>query len=157
MKNDWGAELLQSDRSWICVYIVKYVTETLQFCRINQARLQQQQHTINNPESAWMKYKTCRARLFSSVNSVTSIALHGAPHRCVSATEAGSHNRNLIQPFYGQGETHCIPSNNRHCLNIHVLLCNKSYNLLHTCVHVRTFSRIVMEGCNALYCVCVHI
>lgn len=72
----------------------------------------------------------------SSLNSVTFIAIHGPPNWCVSATEDGYHNRNLIQPFYSQEETHCIPSNNRHCLNIHVALCNKSNNLLHTLVHL---------------------
>lgn len=72
----------------------------------------------------------------SSLNSVTFITIHGPPNWCVSATEDGYHNRNLIQPFYSQEETHCIPSNNRHCLNIHVALCNKSNNLLHTLVHL---------------------
>lgn len=83
----------------------------------------------------------------SSVNSVTSIALHGPLRRCVSATEAGYHNRNLIQPFYSQEETRCIPSNNRHCLNIHISLCNKSSSLC-ACTHT-PFLKIM--------CVCVFI
>lgn len=59
-----------------------------------------------------------------SVNSVTSIALHGPPQWCVSAAEAGYHNRNPIQTFYSRQEICCIPSNNTHCLSIHILLCN---------------------------------
>lgn len=46
------------------------------------------------------------------------------------------HNRNLIQPFYSQEETDCIPSNNRHCLNIHVLLCCLSYMYVCTRAHI---------------------
>lgn len=122
VKEDW--EMLQNDRIWICVYTVQYVTETLKFCRINLAKLQRWQHMMNQWESAWRKCKTCCVWHWklSSVNSVTSIALHGAPHWCVSATEAGNHNRNLIQPFYSHKETRCVPSNNRHCLNTHGLL-----------------------------------
>lgn len=81
---------------------------------------------LNKGEPAWLNYEArCLWHyILSSVNSVTPIALHGSPHWCVSATGARYHNRNLIQAFYRQEETHCIPSNNRHCLNIHVLLCN---------------------------------
>lgn len=110
---------------------------------------------MNSWESVWMKYKTCCIWhcTLSSVNTVTSIALHGPLHQCVSAIEDGYHNRNLIQLFYSQGETRCIPSNNRHCLNIHVLLGNKSDTLPH---HMCGFSHphILQDLDDILWCTC---
>lgn len=79
-----------------------------------------------------------------SVNSVTFTAVHGPPLWCVSATGAGYHNRNLIQPFYSPEETRCIPSSRRHCLNIHVLLCNKSHALSHVSMHTFSFLMMMM-------------
>ena len=149
LQNNWWTEMLQSDRSWMRVYIVKCVRETLQFCRINQAR----RLRISMDKTQNVPLVTP-----SSVNSVTSIALHGHARQCVSATEAGYHNRNLIQPFYSREETRCIPSNNRHCVNIHVSLCKKSDSLYtRVCMYTLTFSRIMMEGCCALFCVWVCV
>lgn len=87
--------------------------------------------------TTWKQHCCVWHRMLSSVNSVTSIALHGLPQWCVSAAETGLHNRNPIQPFYSQEETRCIPSNNRHCLDIHILQCNKSHApLLHGCPQI---------------------
>lgn len=78
-QNNWGAEMLQSDRIWICVYTVKYVTETVHFCRITQAQTlattAHDQRVRINMDEIWIG--PCVK--VSSVNSVTSIALHGRP------------------------------------------------------------------------------
>lgn len=84
------------------------------------------------------------------------------PRCSVPAEEPGYHNRNLIQAFYSQEETLCIPSNNRHCLNIHVLLCNKSSSLLHTCACTHPHSqgswwKVVRHRACACVSVCLCI
>lgn len=164
MKKEWRTETLKNDRSWISVYTVQYGTQTLQLGQIH--RTKRGQHMINNSESASIKYKTSGVWHCTpgSVNRVTSAALHGRPCRCVPATEAGYHNRNLIEPFYSQEETRCIPSNNRHCLNIHVLLCDKSYTLRLTCVPADTSILMCTHSpgssgfsFNSTVCACVHI
>lgn len=113
--------------------------KTQQLFRIRWANLQWQELG---------RQRHCVHRMLSSVNSVTSIALHGPPQWCVSAAEAGYHNRNSIQAFYSRQETCCIPSNNTHCLSIHILLCNPSPpKKVHVCADATLLRmRVIMGG-----------